>query len=74
MPHYVREEDGSRLYPKVQEDIVIYSEDLTTDTERQTDDTGYDEIRHSPEIWIEDSLIHNTESDNFIQAAVELAH
>ena len=47
--------------------------DLTTDTDRQKDDTGYDEIRLSPEIWIEDSLIHNTELDNFIQAAVELS-
>ena len=45
--------------------------DLTTDTDSQTDDTGYDEIRLSPEIWIEDSLIHNTELDNFIQAVVE---
>ena len=47
--------------------------DLTTDNpSADTDNTGYDETRHSPEIWIEDSLIHNTELDNFIQAAVEL--
>ena len=46
---------------------------LTTDSPyTDTDDTGYDKIRHSPDIWIEDSLIHNTELDNFIQAAIEL--
>ena len=39
---------------------------LTTDSPyTDTDDTGYDETR-------QDSLIHNTELDNFIQAAIEL--
>ena len=45
----------------------------TDDLDTDTDDTGYDKTRHSPDIWIEDSLIHNTELDNFIQAAIELA-
>ena len=41
---------------------------LTTDNpDTDTDDTGYDETRHSPKIWIEDSLIHNTKLDNFIR-------
>ena len=45
----------------------------TDDSATDTDDTGYDKTRHSPDIWVEDSLIHNTELDNFIQAAIELA-
>ena len=44
----------------------------TVSLDMDTDNTGYDETRHSPDIWIEDSLIHNTELDNFIQAAIEL--
>ena len=46
---------------------------MTDSPDTDTDDTGYDEIRRSPDIWIEDSLIHNTELDNFIQAAIALA-
>ena len=49
---------------------------LVTDSpDTDTDDTGYKETRDSddPDIWIEDSLIHNTELENFIQAAVALA-
>ena len=49
---------------------------LTTDSpDTDTDDTRYEETGDSdnPDIWIEDSLIHNTELENFIQAAVALA-
>ena len=49
---------------------------LETDSpDTDTDDTGYEENRDSddPDIWIEDSLRHNTELENFIQAAVTLA-
>ena len=46
---------------------------LTTDSlDTDTDDTGYEETSDSPNIWIEDSLIHNTELDNFVQASVAL--
>ena len=42
---------------------------LTTEnSDTDTNNTGYD----SPDIWIEDNLIHNTELDNFIQAVIKL--
>ena len=43
---------------------------LTDSLDTDIDDTGYDEIRHTPDAWIEDNLIHNTEVDKFIQAAI----
>ena len=41
---------------------------MTENLDTDTNNTGYD----SPDIWIEDNLIHNTELDNFIQAVFEL--
>ena len=49
---------------------------LVTDSpDTDTDNIGYAETGDSdnPDIWIEDNLIHYTELDNFIQAAVALA-
>ena len=62
------------LADESEDDLYADLPALTTDSpDTDTDNTGYDETRHSPDIWIEDSLIHNTELDNFIQAAIELA-
>ena len=57
-------------------DLYVDLPALATDSpDTDTDDTGYEETRDSedPDIWIEDSLIHNTELENFIQAAIALA-
>ena len=57
-------------------DIYADLPPLVTDSlDMDTDNTGYKETGDSdnPNIWIEDSLIHNTELDNFIQAASALA-
>ena len=56
-------------------EVDLYADlpQLETDSpDTDTDDTGYEENRDSddPNIWIEDSLRHNTELENFIQAAV----
>ena len=73
-PHEVMGNSSVELIDESEEDIYEDLPDLTTDSpDTDTDDTGYDETRHSPDIWIEESLIHNTELDNFIQAAIELA-
>ena len=64
------------LIDESEEDIYEDLPDLTTDSpDTDTDDTGYDETRHSPDIWITDMItdMDNTELDNFIQAAIELA-
>ena len=41
---------------------------MTKNLDMDMNNTGYD----SPDIWIEDNLIHNTELYNFIQAVIEL--
>ena len=68
------EDSAVGLTDESEADLYAELSALTTNSlDMDTDDTGYDETRHSPNIWIEDSLIHNTELDNFIQAAIELA-
>merc|ERR1712240_39958 len=41
---------------------------MTENSDTNTNNIGYD----SPDIWIEDNLIGNTELNNFIQAVIEL--
>ena len=68
--------ENSSVGPADESEVDLYVDlpALTTDSpDTDTDDTGFEETRDSPDIWIEDSLIHNTELDNFIQAAVALA-
>ena len=73
-PHEAMGNSSVGLTDESEADLYMDLPALTTDSpDTDTDDTGYDETRHSPNIWIEDSLIHNTELDNFIQAAIKLA-
>ena len=73
-PHEAMGNSSVGLTDESEADNYVDPPALTTDNpDTDTDDTGYDETRHSPKIWIEDSLIHNTELDNFIKTAVELA-
>ena len=60
-PHEAMENSSVGLTDESEADLYADLPALTTNSpDTDTDDTGYDETRHSPYIWIEDSLIHNT--------------
>ena len=66
---------SAKLIEESEEDIYEDLPDLVTDSpDTDTDDTGYDEARHSSNMRITDMItdMNNTELDNFIQAATEL--
>ena len=44
---------------------------LTDTSGTDTDDTGYDKITHTLELWIEGKSNHKAEVDEVIQAAIE---
>ena len=55
--------ENSSVGPADESEADLYADlpALTTDSpDTDTDDTGFEETRDSPDIWIEDSLIHNT--------------
>ena len=64
---------SAKLIEESEEDIYEDLPDLETDS--PDTDTGYDEARHSSNMRISDMIsdMNNTELDNFIQAATEVA-
>ena len=75
-PHEGMRNSSAKLIEESEEDIYEDLPDLVTDSlDTDTDDTGYDEKRHSSNMKITDMItdMNNTELENFMQAATELA-